>query len=176
MKLLLGLILGAAFGAALQLCGASSHTKIVNALRLRDMTIIKLILMAIGVGMVGVHLLDLLGLANMKVKELYVLGILLAGAIFGVGFAVSGYCPGTALAAAAEGKPDAWMTIAGGLVGAMVFAFLFPELEEHLLAVGRYGAVTLHGELGIAGIWLAAPLGALFIWLAHRLPGGAEAP
>lgn len=54
---------------------------------------------------------------------------------------------------------------------AAVFAFAVPELEEHLLAVGRYGAVTLHGELGIAGIWLAAPLSALFIWLAWRLPG-----
>ncbi len=175
MKLLLGLALGTAFGAVLQLSGASSHTKIVNALRLRDMTIIKLILMAIGVGMIGVHLLDLLGLANMKVKELYVLGLVLAGAIFGVGFAVSGYCPGTALAAAAEGKADAWVTIAGGLVGAMTFAFLFPGLEERLLAVGRYGAVTLHGELGIAGIWIAAPSSALLIWLAHRLPCGGGA-
>jgi hypothetical protein len=174
MKLLLGLVLGAAFGAVLQLSGASSHTKITNALRLKDLDIIRLILMAIGVGMLGVHLLDLFGLANMKVKDLYVVGILVAGVIFGVGFAVSGYCPGTALAAAAEGKPDAWITVAGGLCGAAVFAFIFPELEEHLLAVGRYGAVTLHGELGIAGIWLAAPLGALFIWLAHRLPGRRE--
>jgi len=176
MTLLLGLVLGAAFGAVLQLSGASSHTKIVNALRLKDMTIIKLILMAIGVGMLGVHLLDLLGLANMKVKDLYVLGIVLAGAVFGVGFAVSGYCPGTALAAAAEGKPDAWVTIAGGLTGAMAFAFLFPELEETLMAVGRYGAVTLHGELGIAGIWLAAPLGVLCIWMASRLKGLENQP
>lgn len=169
MKLLLGLALGTAFGAVLQLSGASSHTKIVNALRLKDPTIIKLILMAIGVGMIGVHLLDLAGWANMKVKELYVLGIVLAGTIFGIGFAVSGYCPGTALAAAAEGKPDAFVTIAGGLTGAMAFAFLFPDLEETLMAVGRYGAVTLHGEAGIAGIWLAVPLGALCIWLACRL-------
>lgn len=172
MQLVLGLFLGAAFGAVLQLSGATSHTKIVNALRLKDLTIIKLILLAIGTGLLGVHLLDLFGLANMKVKELYVLGILLAGAIFGVGFAVSGYCPGTALAAAAEGKPDAWVTVAGGLVGAAVFAFAVPELEEHLLAVGRFGAVTLHGELGLRGLWLAAPLGALAIWLAWRLPGG----
>ena len=169
MKLLLGLALGTAFGAVLQLSGASSHTKIVNALRLKDLTIIKLILMAIGVGMLGVHLLDLAGLANMKVKELYVLGVLMAGVIFGVGFALAGYCPGTALAAAAEGKPDAWVTIAGGLTGAMTFAFLFPELEETLMAVGRYGAVTLHGEAGIAGIWIAAPLGVLCIWLAGWL-------
>jgi hypothetical protein len=170
MKLLLGLILGAAFGAVLQLSGASSHTKMTNALRFRDLTIIKLILMAIGVGMIGVNLLDLLGLANIKIKDLYVLGILAAGLIFGIGFAVAGYCPGTALAAAAEGKPDAWATVLGGLLGALVFAFVFPDLEEGLLAIGRYGKVTLHGELGIAGLWLALPLGGVFIWLAFRLP------
>jgi uncharacterized membrane protein YedE/YeeE len=170
VKLLLGLALGAAFGAALQMSGASSHTKMTDALRFKDLTIIKLILMAIGVGMIGVNLLDTFGLANIKVKDLYVPGILAAGLIFGVGLAVSGYCPGTALAAAAEGKPDAWATVLGGLLGAAVFAFLFPELEEHLLSIGRYGKVTLHGELGIAGLWLAVPLGGLLIWLAVRLP------
>jgi uncharacterized protein len=166
----LGLGLGAAFGALLQLSGASSHTKIVNALRLKDLTIMKLILMAIGVGLIGVHLLDLFGLANMKVKELYLLGLMIAGAIFGVGFALSGYCPGTALAACAEGKPDAWVTVIGGLCGALVFAFMFPEIEEHLLVVGRYGPVTISGLIGIHGLWIAAPLGIVCIWLAMRLP------
>ena len=172
----LGLMLGAAFGALLQLSGASSHTKIVNALRLKDLTIMKLILMAIGVGLVGVHLLDLFGLANMKVKELYLLGIILAGAIFGVGFAISGYCPGTALAACAEGKPDAWVTVLGGLCGALAFAFIFPEVEESLLAVGRYGPVTIPDATGIHGMWIAVPLGIVCIWLAMRLPepGGAR--
>jgi hypothetical protein len=112
----------------------------------------------------------------MKVKELYLLGIVIAGVIFGVGFALTGYCPGTALAACAEGKPDAWVTVTGGLCGALVFAFLFPEVEEHLLAVGRYGPVTIPGLVGIHGIWLAAPLGIVCIWLATRLPmtGGAR--
>ena len=62
-----------------------------------------LIMTAIGVGLIGVHLLDLSGWAHMKVKDLYLPGMIVAGLIFGVGFAVSGYCPGTALAAAAEG-------------------------------------------------------------------------
>lgn len=176
MKLLLGLILGAAFGAALQLSGASSHTKITNALRLKDMTIIKLILTAIGAGLLGVHLLDVFGLANMKVKDLYLPGIAVAGLIFGVGFAVAGYCPGTALAAAAEGKPDAWATVFGGLLGALLFAFMFPDLEGFLFSFGDYGPVTVHGAFGMPGIVLAAPLGVLCLWLAVKLPdpGGAR--
>lgn len=175
MKLLLGLVLGAAFGAVLQLSGASSHTKIINTLRLKDLTIMKVILTAIGVGLLGVHVLDAAGWVHMKVKDLYLPGIALAGGIFGVGFAVSGYCPGTALAAAAEGKADAWATIMGGLVGALVFAFLFPELEEHLLSIGRFGPVTLQGLLGIPGIWIAAPLAFGCVYLAYRIPGSGGA-
>ena len=171
MKLLLGLVLGAVFGATLQLSGASSHTKITNALRLKDLTIIKLILAAIGVGLLGVHLLDAVGLANMKVKDLYLPGVIVAGLIFGVGFAVSGYCPGTALAAAAEGKPDAWATVLGGLLGALVFAFMFPDLEAVLFSIGQYGPVTVYGSFGVQGLFLAAPLGMLCLWLAAKLPG-----
>lgn len=178
MKLLLGLALGTVFGAALQLSGASSHTKITNALRLKDLTIIKLILTAIGVGLIGVHLLDVLGSANMKVKDLYLPGMIVAGLIFGVGFAIAGYCPGTALAAAAEGKPDAWATVLGGLLGALVFAFMFPDVETYLLSVGRYGPVTIHESFGMPGIVIAAPMGALCLWLAMQLPepgrGGAR--
>jgi len=175
MKLLLGLTLGAAFGAVIQLSGASSHTKIINALRLKDLTIMKLILTAIGVGLIGVHLLDALGVANLKVKDLYLPGLVVAGLIFGVGFAVTGYCPGTALAAAAEGKPDAWATVLGGLLGALVFAFMFPDLEAFLLSIGQYGPVTIHGSFGIQGLLLAAPLGALCLWLAAKLPAGGGA-
>jgi uncharacterized protein len=176
MKLLLGLALGVAFGAVLQLSGASSHTKITNALRLKDLTIIKLILAAIGVGLIGVHLLDAFGLANMKVKDLFLPGVAIAGLIFGVGFAVTGYCPGTALAAAAEGKIDAWFTVAGGLFGALIFAFLYPDLESSLLSIGQFGPITLHQALSIPGIVIALPLGVLCLWVAMRLPepGGAS--
>jgi uncharacterized protein len=170
MKLMLGLVLGALFGAVLQLSGASSHTKIINALRLKDLTIMKLILTAIGVGLIGVHLLDAFHLAHMKVKDLYLPGLVVAGLIFGVRFAVAGYCPGNALAAAAEGKPDAWATIAGGLFGALIFAFAFPELESLLGGLGRYGPVTIHGSLEAPGIVLAAPAGLLFLWGAAKLP------
>lgn len=175
MKLLLGLLLGVVFGAALQLSGASSHTKITQALRLKDLTIIKLILTAIGIGLIGVHLLDLLGSAHMKIKDLYLPGMVVAGCLFGVGFAVTGYCPGTALAAAAEGKLDAWAAVLGGLCGALVFAIMFPGLEAFLFSFGRYGPMTIHESLGIQGILLALPMGGLLLWLAAKLPGSGDA-
>ncbi len=176
MTLLWGLTLGAMFGALLQLSGASSHTHIIDTLRLKDMTIMKLILTAIGVGVLGVQGLDAVGWAHTKVKDLYLPGLVIAGAIFGVGFAVTGYCPGTALAAAAEGKPDAWAAVLGGLAGALVFAFFLPGFESLLDAFGRYGPVTIHESLGVPGLLLAMPVGVLFLWGAAKLPttGGRQ--
>lgn len=171
MILSMGLLLGTAFGAILQLSGASSYTKIMGTLRLKDFTIMKLIMTAIGVGLIGVHALDLLGVAHMKVKDLYVPGIVVAGLIFGVGFALTGYCPGTALVAAAEGKLDAWVTIVGGLFGALTFAFLWPNLESFLTSLGGFGPVTIHGSFGITGLVIALPLGVLCLWGAVKLPG-----
>lgn len=49
MKLLLGLGIGMAFGAILQLGGASSYKKILGSLLLKDLDVIKLILMSIAV-------------------------------------------------------------------------------------------------------------------------------
>ncbi|NNK98444.1 MAG: YeeE/YedE family protein, partial [Xanthomonadales bacterium] len=91
MKLLLGLTIGMAIGAVMQLGGASSYRKILGSLLLKDMTIIKLILMTIAVTTVGIYALDLVDMANMSIKPTYVVGIAVAGLIFGVGFAVSGY-------------------------------------------------------------------------------------
>ncbi len=95
MMLVLGLIIGIAFGAIIQLGGASNYHKVLGSLLLKDLDVIKLILMAIAVGTVGIYALDLVDMANMSIKPTYVVGIIIAGLIFGVGFADAGYCPGT---------------------------------------------------------------------------------
>ena len=97
MTLAIGFFIGCVFGAILFLGGASSYRKILGTLLLKDMTIIKLMMTAIGVGTLGVYLLDQGGLAHMNIKPAYIWGVIAGGAIFGVGWAVSGYCPGTCL-------------------------------------------------------------------------------
>jgi uncharacterized protein len=168
MKLVLGLVIGMAFGAVLQLGGASSYKKIMGSLLLKDLTIIKIIMMAIAVGTVGVYALDLADMANMSIKPTYVVGIAIAGLIFGVGFAVAGYCPGTCLVAAGEGKTDAIVTILGGLTGAALYALLYPVFGG-LIAVTNYGEVTLPSAFGINGLWIAIPFSAILFLLMFRV-------
>ncbi|RPJ52593.1 MAG: YeeE/YedE family protein, partial [Acidobacteria bacterium] len=97
-RLLLGLATGIAFGFILQKGQALKFHKIIDALRLRDFTIWKLMFTAIGVGMVGVYGLHELGLVKLHIKETILSANILGGLIFGAGFALLGFCPGTCVA------------------------------------------------------------------------------
>ena len=168
MTLLLGLVIGMAFGAIIPLGGASTYPKLLGSLLLKDMDIIKLILMAIAVGTVGIYALDLVDMANMSIKPTYVVGIAIAGLIFGVGFAVAGYCPGTCIVASAEGKTDAIVTVLGGLAGALLYSIAYPAFRG-LIAVTPSGAVTVPSVFDINGLWIAIPFSAILFLLMFKV-------
>lgn len=166
MTLFVGFLIGCAFGAILFLGGATSYKRILGTLLLKDMWIIKLMCTAIGVGTLGIYLLDLGGLAHLSIKPAYVGGVAVGGIIFGIGWALSGYCPGTCVVGASEGKLDAVFTVIGGFVGAYVFSLAYPALEANILKPLDWGKITVATELGISGIWIAIPLSAALIGLA----------
>ncbi|MEH6519047.1 MAG: YeeE/YedE thiosulfate transporter family protein [Halioglobus sp.] len=166
MTLFIGFAIGCAFGAILYLGGASSYRKILGTLLLKDMAIIKLMMTAIGVGTLGIYLLDMGGLANMSIKPAYVWGVIAGGVIFGIGWAVSGYCPGTCVVGASEGKKDAIFTVAGAFTGAFLFSLAYPYLENLLIKPANFGKVTFETMLGIDGIWIALPFSAALLFTA----------
>ncbi len=164
--LTIGFLIGCAFGAILYMGGATSYRRILGTLLLRDMWIIKLMCTAIGVGTLGLYLLDLKGLAHLSIKPAYLGGVAVGGIIFGIGWAVSGYCPGTCVVGASEGKWDAIATVIGGLVGAAIFAMAYPVMETLLLAPLDFGKITLHDVTGLNSVYLAIPLSAMLLSLA----------
>ncbi len=166
--LLIGLLIGVAFGAILTLSGLSNPTLILDMLRLRNLRLFKVLAVAIGTGIVGIALLDSGGLAHTSIKPLHLLAVLLGGGLFGVGFAVAGYCPGTSLAAAAEGRRDAFFTVAGGLAGAAAYALLYAWLKPFLVDPLTFGKPTLFSWLGVPALAIALPIGAIAAWLAWR--------
>jgi len=168
--LLWGLFIGMAFGATLSLSGAASHRMIVNALRLKDLRLLKIILTALAVGTLGVTLLDTAGMAHLKIKPAYLLGVALGGALFGIGFALAGYCPGTCVVATAERKKDAFFVLLGGLLGATTFGLLYPILKPVLIDPFNFGEVRLPNLLGISPLTMALVLSASLFALAWLLP------
>ena len=166
--ILSGLLIGCAFGAILYASGLADPRRIVGMLRLKDLFLLKLLVTALGLGIVGVALLAAADAAHTSVKTLHVLAILAGGAIFGAGFAVTGYCPGTSLAAAAAGRRDALFTVLGGLAGTAVFAALYPWIAPRLVEPLSFGKPTVDSALGLPALAVALPIGAAIAYLFLR--------
>lgn len=148
-ELIYGLITGAIFGFLLQKGRVIRYDKQIAALRLIDMTIIKFMFTSILVSMVGVYLLKDLGIVKLSIKSTVLGGNIIGGLIFGVGWGLLGYCPGTQLGALGEGRWDAVWGIFGMLVGAAVFAEAYPALKDTVLKWGDIGKITIPQILGI---------------------------
>jgi len=117
-RILLGLGRGVIFGFLLQKGRVSARRVIVGQFLLRDFTVMKVMLTAIVVGGLGVYAMNAAGLTKLFVKPAQLAAIPVGGLIFGVGMVVLGYCPGTAIAAAGEGKGDEWFGRGRCVVGA----------------------------------------------------------
>ena len=157
LSLVLAVAFGFAFGWLLHRGRVTSYDVIVGQLRLKDFTVLKVMLTAIVVGGVGVLALVDLGLAKMAVRDANLGGVVLGAAVFGVGMALYGYCPGTGLAAIATGSVHALVGAIGMLAGGMLYAFAYPWLKGTVLAWWNLGNVTLPGLTGVSPlIWFAA--------------------
>lgn len=170
--LLSGLFTGILFGFLLQRGQVLRYDKQLGALRLRDMTIVKFMLTSVLVAMVGVYFLYDLGLVRLSVKSLNLGGNIVGGLVFGVGWGLFGFCPGTAVGAVGEGRWGAVWGIVGMVVGAGLFAEAFPVLFATVLTWGDMGKLTLPQVLGLSH-WVVIPALiagalALFYWFEKQ--------
>ncbi len=152
------LVVGFFFGWLLQRAGLSHYDRIVNVFRFRDLAVLKFLLSALVTAAVGIRSLQSLGLAvTVPIPTTHVAGNLVGGLIFGVGMAISGFCPGTVAAGAGEGRLD--YVIPGGLglySGAVAFGLLYPRIMPALSSVSA-GDVTFADLLHVEP-WLVVVL------------------
>ncbi|MEE4244375.1 MAG: YeeE/YedE thiosulfate transporter family protein [Kangiellaceae bacterium] len=184
MTIALAILVGVAFGFALHRVGAGNPQYIINMLRLQDLHLAKVILFAIGFSSLLLFILLSLGLVNeshINIKTAYT-GVLIGGLIFGLGFAVGGYCPGTCLVGAAGGRKDAAFFLLGGLVGAGMFTLAYGWLSENFPAIFNEiaGGSTTIAATGIddyqgllasvPSVLVAGGIAAVFMLGAWKLP------
>jgi uncharacterized membrane protein YedE/YeeE len=171
-ELAYGFISGILFGFLLQKGRVLRYDKQIAALRLMDMTIVKFMFTSVIVAMAGVYLLKDVGLVKLSLKPTILGGNIIGGLIFGVGWALFGYCPGTAVGALGEGRWDVIWGLLGMLCGAAIFAEMFPALKRTVLTWGDLGKITLPQVFGvnhwvvIVIIWVLAI--AMFWWFEKK--------
>ncbi len=162
LGLAVGVGIGTACGFVLERAGLGRARTLVGQFYGRDMTVLRVLFTAVVTAMLGALLLARVGLLDVGAIELryptYLWPMIVGGLVLGVGFVVSGYCPGTCVVGAASGKLDALATLAGVALGGLAYA----ELEG---AMGRFpasgdlGPETLSRWLGVPAPFVAAAVG-----------------
>lgn len=170
--LILGLVTGIAFGYTLQRVGVTQCACLFNALSLRNTKAIKLMGTAVALAIIVLYPITMMSSVELGTKTLYIGGVVVGGALFGLGFAMIGLCPGSALAALGGGKRDVLYLIAGALTGSFVFSIVYEPLVPVLIEPLNFGKVALTDFIGgppivIAYIVAAIILGAIY-WLDKK--------
>ncbi len=151
----LALALGFGFGFTLERAGFGSARKLTAVFYFYDMSVVKVMFTAIVTAMAGLFLLSVAGaleLAELYVEPTNYAGALVGGLIFGAGFVIGGYCPGTTIAACATGRLDGLAFAGGMLAGVWLFAEFLPGVDQWARA-GAQGEVTLPVLTGISMGW-----------------------
>lgn len=130
--LFLGFIFGLLFGFGLYYAGATNRVVIHKMLKLKDLTLMKIIIFAIGFSISLLYLsvaLNIIPLNHFSIKSIN-FGVVLGSAILAVGFGMIGLCPGTAIASLGAGYLKSIYVILGGLTGAFLFTISYPILNN----------------------------------------------
>lgn len=144
-SLAVALVIGIAFGWFLERSGMGSARKLAGQFYLRDMTVFKVMFTAIITAMLGVFWLGWAGVLDLDkvfVPETWILPQLAGGVVFGIGFAISGLCPGTSCVAAATGRIDGLAVVAGMFAGVLGTGLLFTQFQAFYVSTPR-GVFTL---------------------------------
>jgi len=143
-QLVRGLIFGIIFGFLLQKSGVTKYDVIIGQLLLTDFTVLKVMMSAVITGMLGLHIMQRFGWVTLRPKAGSWGKNAIGGLIFGLGFALLGYCPGTIAGAMGNGYLDA---ITGGFIGIVLgsglLAAAYPKLKPGILKKGYFGELTL---------------------------------
>ncbi|UCG46457.1 MAG: YeeE/YedE family protein, partial [Phycisphaerales bacterium] len=149
---LASLLIGVAFGFFLERAGFGSSRKLTGVFYFKDMAVIKVMFTAVITAALGLACCVVLGWVSMDgvylmptVYGAYIVG----GLIFGAGFVMGGWCPGTAAAGVASGKLDALIFLAGAVIGSVLFNEMF-ALIKPLYEWGQSGVVFVYDTLGVS--------------------------
>ncbi|MCF8068397.1 MAG: YeeE/YedE family protein [Desulfobacterales bacterium] len=147
-KLLLGLFSGIAFGFVIQRSGATDPDRMTRSHLMIDANIPQFMLATVALSAVGLFGLQTAGIGHTVILPISLVATGLAAAIFGIGWGLCGYCPGTTWAAVGEGRLDAVFALVGGMAGAAVFAHLHERLIPLLYDPTNMGRLTVPDLIG----------------------------
>ena len=122
--LLAALVIGLFFGFALERAGFGSSRRLTGIFYFRDMAVLKVMFTGLIVAMLGVCYcrgFGLLSSENIYFPVTRYWAQILGGLLFGVGFVMGGWCPGTAAVGLGSGRLDALIFLVGTIFGSLAY-------------------------------------------------------
>ncbi|MBM3858140.1 MAG: sulfurtransferase [Verrucomicrobia bacterium] len=149
----LSLLLGFGFGFALEQAGFGSSRRLAGIFYFRDMTVLRVMFTAMVTAMLGLQLALVLGVVS--ADQVYFLPTIygaqiVGGLLFGVGFVLSSWCPGTAAVGLASGRLDALIFLGGAALGSILFNEMYGFVAP-LASWGDSGVKFAWASLGMSG-------------------------
>ena len=152
LNFIVAIFIGIAFGFILEQAGFSTSKKLVGLFYGYDFTVLRVFFTAGVTAMLGVIALGHFGLLDLSliyINPTFLWSALVGGAIMGLGFVIGGFCPGTSITAAAIGKIDAMIFVAGSFIGVLIFAEGYPMFES-LYKAESWGYVRIFQTVGMS--------------------------
>lgn len=130
------LLPGIIFGFLLSKADFSNYDLFMDMFLFKNLKLLWTMFIAIGVAMASMALIKQFSPRSLTGEPIKIQtkplnrGTVIGGLLFGVGWGVSGACPGTVLAQLGEGKALALFTFLGILSGTYLFALFYPQLKK----------------------------------------------
>ena len=128
-------VLGTVFGFILSRSGAADYNFVQGMFLFTDFQLYGIIGVAVFVGAAGIWFIKKRGRTilgrrlSIELKPLH-RGNVAGGVLFGIGWSITGMCPGPILVNIGEGKVYALAAFAGALIGAGVLGSIYPALQR----------------------------------------------
>jgi uncharacterized membrane protein YedE/YeeE len=128
LGLVFAVLSGFCFGFVLERAGFGRAQKLVAQFYGYDMSVFKVMFSAVVTAMLVVVVASVVGLTDFKLladhatSSTFLLPFAAGGILLGMGFIMSGYCPGTSYVAMASGKIDGLFTVIGTIIGLVAWS------------------------------------------------------
>lgn len=136
-KLLLrSLLAGSYFGFVLVKTEVVLWQRIYDMFHFNEPYMYLVILTAIGVGALSLALISYFEIKDTSGDPIEIppkpfhKGVIFGGTFFGIGWAITGACPGPIFAQIGGGEPLAFITFFGAILGVYIYAWLRPNLPH----------------------------------------------
>lgn len=168
---LLALLVGVGFGFALERAGFSSSRRLSGVFYFTDMAVVKVMFTALITAVLGLSYM--VGLGWIQFDQIFLMPTvygaqIVGGLLFGVGFVMGAWCPGTAAVGLAAGRIDALVFLFGVVGGSILFNESFPmilplytagdvgtQMAYTTVGMSRNGFILVFSLVAVAAFWLS---------------------